>query len=236
MRMCGLDPDHDTGIFVYHLSQLMNLSIVERAGEGYRLTDSGGRIAELISAVERESAFLMERISKERKEVKSVSANINVRWMELEAMFQKGILYNTEEDFVPKMSEEQRKLYEASKEWSRVKQYLLASKEEKPLAHLKVELKYRITAEVEAPRSVKAVKSMEPHLEIEDIALLTTEATEREKAVTVLLEVLEDEGNKVGVKRIWVYKVNADDEAVVSALKERGFQRFATTYIMTKEL
>lgn len=237
MRTCGLDPDHDSGLFVYHLSQLIDLGLVERVGEGYRLTDFGERISELVSTVERESAFLIERIPKEKKEVTEVKGDISIEWFEFDKMVQQGILYETEEDFVPKMSQEQRRIYEVAKQWPKANKYLVALKDERPMAHLRIELKYHITAECEkARRPVRAVKAVEPHLEIEDLGLRTTEAVDREKAVTALLEIVEDEGRDIGVKKIWVYQVNADDKAVVSALKERGFQRFATTYIMTKEL
>jgi len=237
MRLCGLDPDHDSGLFVYHLSQLIDLGIVERVGEGYKLTDFGARIGELILAVERESAFLTEKMPKEEKEVKGMKEDIDVKWMGLDAMVQKGILYNTEDDFVPKMSQEQKQIYETARKWLKVDQYLVAFREEKPLAHLKPDLKYLITAEYEkAPRPVKLVKSVEPQLEIEDIGVRTTKAVDRQNAVIALLRVLEDEGKNIGVKKIWVHKINADDKAVVSVLKERGYQRFATTYIMTKNL
>ncbi|MFB0523346.1 MAG: hypothetical protein ACETV1_06265 [Candidatus Bathyarchaeia archaeon] len=235
--MCGLDPDHDSGLFVYHLSQLIDSGIIKRRGEGYGLTNFGEKASELLLAVERESSFLLERIHREEKEVKEVKEDIDVQWVGPDEMVQRGVLYRTEEDFVPKMSHEQRQIYETAKKWPKSDRYLVASKEEKPLAHLRPELKYRITAECEKfPRPVKVVKAVEPQLEIEDIGLRTTEAVDRKNAVIALLEALEDESRNIGVKRIQVYKVNADDEAVVSALKERGFQRFATTYVMTKNL
>ena len=238
MRLCGLDPDHDSGFFVYHLSKLIELSVVERIGERYGLAGFGERIAELISTVERESAFLTDQVSEEKKEVKEMgNEKVSVEWLKLEDVLQRGILYKTEEDFVPKMSQEQKQTYETAKKWPKGDQYLVASKEEKTLAHLKPELRFDITAECEkVPRPVKVVKAVEPKLEIGGISLRTTDATDRKNAVIALLEVLEDESRNAGVKRIQLYRVNADDEAVVSALEESGFQRFAATYIMTKKL
>jgi len=60
MRICGLNQNYDTGPFAYHLSRLLDLNVIEKAEESYRLTEFGRKIAEFISTVERESLLLLE--------------------------------------------------------------------------------------------------------------------------------------------------------------------------------
>jgi len=41
MLTCGLDPNHDSGLFSYHLNELMKSRIVQRQTDRYELTDLG---------------------------------------------------------------------------------------------------------------------------------------------------------------------------------------------------
>ena len=60
MRVCGLNPNHDTGPFFYHLSILSDAGIIEKIGSEYRLTSFGDTIASFIDSLRRESTFLLE--------------------------------------------------------------------------------------------------------------------------------------------------------------------------------
>lgn len=238
MRICGLNPDHDSGLFVYHLSQLTTLKLIERTGEEYRLSSFGERTADFVSAMERESAFLTENTFEEM-EVKEMSDSIKTEWLNEADMHQKGVIISTEKDFVPKMTEEEMKDYKNVKEWSKINQYLLVSKAEKPIAHLEVDVRYIISAEREnETQPIDRIISIKPYFLIKQIffVLWATNPAEREKAVTALLAEVEEEGRKLGIRKITLYQVNADDKTVISALKQLGYQRFATRYMMTKEL
>lgn len=81
LASCDLDYDHDTGYFYYHLSELMNGRIVEKAGNVYRLTALGQKIAGILSSLEREcSSLLVERT--EGGERNMVIQNLETDWID----------------------------------------------------------------------------------------------------------------------------------------------------------
>jgi len=51
MLDCGLDPGSETGIFLYHLSKLMEESFVEKKKERYRLTKHGNAASRLLQSL-----------------------------------------------------------------------------------------------------------------------------------------------------------------------------------------
>lgn len=72
MVLCGLDPNHSSGLFNYHLSELIRSEIVQKDGEVYHLTDFGLSILGALKGIEAEcSSLLMKKemiVSKEVKE------------------------------------------------------------------------------------------------------------------------------------------------------------------------
>ncbi len=64
MKASGLDPNFDTGQFMYHLSELIKRGIVLKDGECYGLSQFGYKLAKILDTVERECSFLL----KERKD------------------------------------------------------------------------------------------------------------------------------------------------------------------------
>ncbi|MBO3832231.1 MAG: hypothetical protein FGF51_02440 [Candidatus Brockarchaeota archaeon] len=58
VEACGLNPNHDTGQFHYHLSELSRRNIVAKTGNKYCLTQFGFKISRLLEAMEREYSFL----------------------------------------------------------------------------------------------------------------------------------------------------------------------------------
>jgi len=77
MSLCGLEPRHSSGLFNYHLTELINCEVVQKDGEVYRLTDFGFSILNALKKVELEcSSFLMKKevmiASKEVKDMKEV--------------------------------------------------------------------------------------------------------------------------------------------------------------------
>lgn len=58
MEASGLNPNHDTGQFHYHLNELSRRNIVAKTGNKYCLTQFGFKISRLLEAMEREYSFL----------------------------------------------------------------------------------------------------------------------------------------------------------------------------------
>jgi hypothetical protein len=81
LASCDLDYDHDTGYFYYHISELMNGRIIVKAGNAYRLTAFGRKIAGIINSLEREcSSLLVERT--EGGEGNMVIQNLEKEWID----------------------------------------------------------------------------------------------------------------------------------------------------------
>jgi len=81
LASCDLDYDHDTGYFCYHLSELINKRIVEKADNTYRLTAFGQKIAGILNSLEREcSSLLVERT--EGGERKMVIQDLETEWID----------------------------------------------------------------------------------------------------------------------------------------------------------
>ena len=59
LTACGLSYDHDAGHFCYHLSELIEKRIVEKADDAYCLTGFGLKIAEILRSFEKEYVFLV---------------------------------------------------------------------------------------------------------------------------------------------------------------------------------
>jgi len=78
MILCGLDPNHSSGLFNYHLTELIKSEIVQKGGEVYRLTDFGYSILDALKRIEFEcSSFLTEKeVTMMPKEVKKLKAEI----------------------------------------------------------------------------------------------------------------------------------------------------------------
>jgi len=74
MRSCGLNPNHDTGPFGYHLSILVNLNIIEKIEDGYGLTEFGRRITRFMSTVEKESLLLLQTTLRDEAKMKEKEA------------------------------------------------------------------------------------------------------------------------------------------------------------------
>lgn len=68
--LCGLDPNHSSGLFNYHLTELIRSEIVQKDGEVYRLTDFGFSILDALKKIEFEcSSFLKDKEVSKLKEV-----------------------------------------------------------------------------------------------------------------------------------------------------------------------
>ena len=81
MRICGLNPNYDTGPFFYHLSNLSDFNIIEKTDGGYGLTEFGRKIAKFIAIVERESAFLIKSPQANMGGEKATMKDIESKWL-----------------------------------------------------------------------------------------------------------------------------------------------------------
>jgi len=59
MVLCGLDPNHSSGLFNYHLSELIRSEIVRKDGEVYCLTNFGLSILDALKGIELECSSLL---------------------------------------------------------------------------------------------------------------------------------------------------------------------------------
>ena len=79
MVSCGLDPNFDSGLFYYHLSELIERGIVEKDGDVYRLTDFGLVVLKVLKTVRTEySSFTKRKGGKAYKEVKRLEKKVEI--------------------------------------------------------------------------------------------------------------------------------------------------------------
>jgi len=64
MAFCGLNPNYDSGLFYYHLSELIERGIVEKEGGVYRLMNFGHSMHKVIKTLETERPALEEHEEK----------------------------------------------------------------------------------------------------------------------------------------------------------------------------
>jgi len=79
MVSCGLNPNFDSGLFYYHLSELIESQIIEKDGDVYCLTDFGRAILKILKTLESErSSFLIEKEGKVHKKVKKMEKKVEI--------------------------------------------------------------------------------------------------------------------------------------------------------------
>lgn len=75
MVTCGLDPNHDSGLFSYHLNELVKSSIIQRQTDHYNLTDLGRKALSVARSAEAIDQTRQQRgLPMNRKEPKRGSA------------------------------------------------------------------------------------------------------------------------------------------------------------------
>jgi len=91
LASCGLNYDHDTGHFYYHLSELMDKRIVKKVGDAYHLTEFGQKVARILDSLEKECSFLF--LEGNRGEEPRSERSLKTEWTGdgSECLFFKGI-------------------------------------------------------------------------------------------------------------------------------------------------
>jgi len=246
MRACGLNPNCDTGPFFYHLSVLSDSGIVEKKGNDYQLTGLGRTIATLIDSLEREGAFLL-KTDKPREGGQREVEKITAKWLRQSEVRhgEYGILLGGPKK--PSLKPEESPH---------------AVPEDKPrLQDFGKWIESLPRLEIPPPDffghilgfEKNGVKLGSMHIRL---AIGARKGTERVMAIARILSiwVLADGYRQIGetkasalrqmmeeftkqardhhVQTILVDAINAEDEDLVNVLKQLGYERYLTTYMM----
>jgi hypothetical protein len=246
MRGCGLDPNHDTGPFLYHLSILSEAGIVEKKRSKYRLTSFGDTIATFIDSVGREGTFLLKAEKPDRGD-ETRMGRIEAKWLtQPEAQHgEYGILLGGPSktplgpEEVPSTSPEDRpkhkELRALTESLPRLEMppavfpghVLGFEKSGVKLGSIQVHL---CTGNEVGTRKVIAIAR------VLSIWVVDQDCQEiRETRASVLRQMMEEFTRQVKehhVQTIVIERANADDEDLISLLKGLGYERYMTTYLM----
>jgi hypothetical protein len=243
MRACGLDPNFDTGNFSYHLSVLLDSNIVVKKENEYQLTTFGNTIANFLDSLQRESAFLLKTLEP-RKGGEGMMANIEAGWLS-QADMEDGSWW-----FYRPMK---------SQFWEMKKEELLPSEPadephefynwERTLPQPNVPLpnffgyflgfkKDGIKLGAIHVRFCKRVATGMTTAQI--LGLFTVDNNYRDTGISrisMFRQMMEEflrQAKEHKTQSIEMEKVDAEDEDLTSVLKELGFERYQTTYMMQK--
>lgn len=78
MLSCGLDPNYDSGLFYYHLSDLIKSGIVQKEGDVYRLTDFGLAVLRILGSVKSELSSSKKKEGKPEKSLKRPEKKVKI--------------------------------------------------------------------------------------------------------------------------------------------------------------
>lgn len=252
LAACDLDYDHDAGRFYYHLSELINKRIVEKIDEVYQLTEFGSKIAEVLDSIRRECSiiFLEGNIGDKGKvDIRS----LETEWIDYgeEFRFEKktekepmSVGFHTGASELQKIvtekmpnCPERRKIIQFLEEvrsW-KCPRTLLAKDRDMPLgwALVNSEIRWGDKPDMETGEPKPYAKTS---LRIEDITIGPWTKVDRKRVALSILKDLIDKAREVKADDIQLMRVNAEDPALIEALRDLGFERVATNYSMKKTL
>jgi len=245
MRASRLNPNYDTGPFVYHLSSLIDLNIIEKCDGGYELTEFGGKIAEFISTVERESSFLLGSPRSNLGGEKGKMKEIESKWLTDEEFLtgEYGIIlggpYPKSERDIPELSKWMEslptvKFFEAPG----FKTYVLGfEKDGKKLGCMRV----RFTIGAISARFAKSEEDKKKTRGLAFIQLvwvvgkiLKEVGEARASAMKKMMVEFEEIAKEHNIETIVFEDLLADDKEAVDILKGLGYERVFTRYYMRK--
>ncbi len=248
MRACGLNPNYDTGPFYYHLSMLMDAGLVEKIDSEYRLSDPGGIISTLICTLQRESEFLLKPKQKARKEGKKRMSKIEAKWLtQTEAQHgEYGILMGgpSKPPIKPKPQTplEDRPKHKQMLEWRDSLPKLEIPVEAIPylsghvLGFEKEGIKLgsiHIRLSTGNERGTKRVITLANIMSINVVEQNCRRIGEtRTSVLRQMIEEFTKRAKENHIQTIVVERANADDEDLINVLKELGYERYLTTYLM----
>lgn len=241
MWRIGLNPNFDTSIFTYHLHKLVKMHVVAKTDDRYSLTEFGTRLAELVSVLNRESSFLLE---KKRKGGEIMLGDIETKWIFRELGKVKAL--RSERGYVffftgpesmleghPEREEDRKKLSATSQKLKNAVGFFALYSVGKVLGWLIVEPGMSMSSKTEKGE-VGEIKEVRHTLNVKQVGIETTE--DRKTVATRLIGDLLGEAGSLGLNGVEVTNVCAEDEDLVQALRESGFNRILSTYTMKKEL
>lgn len=256
LASCSLDYDHDAGHFYYHLSELMNKQIVKKVGNTYCLTELGSKIAEMLSSIETECSFLFGKRSKGGEREMDIR-KIETGWIEfgelvpiphsLRFIKETGFLGQFPEktcfptkgwDFRNELPDgpERRRLTEFEEEFRSWRGPRTFMAKDKDMILGWAVISYRVAWRIPEKERGDSEIFARTSIVIESLAVAPwTKADRKEVALSLLKELLSFARQKRADK-IQLMNVNADDSAVIEVLRESGFERVATNYLMKKTL
>lgn len=244
MRACGLDPNHDTGPFFYHLSLLTDAGLVEKKDSEYRLTDLGGMGTTLINTLQRETKFLLEQEPIPQKGGGRMN-NIQAKWLtKTEAQHgEYGILVGgprrpptgPEPSAEPEDKPRHRELLAWRDSLPKIEipaevlsgHVLGFEKDGVKLGSIHV--RFTTGSEVGTTRVISLAQIL-------SINVLGQNCQRIRKTRTSVVRQMMEEFTKLAkehnVHTIIVQRANAEDRDLVRVLKELSYERYMTTYLM----
>lgn len=230
LTACGLSYDHDTGHFCYHLSELIEKRIVEKADDAYCLTELGLKIAEMLRSLEKEYVFL---VGKERDEGGEAlkEEEIALDWLDSQDFalrFGKDI-----SDIEAKLPQLEKEGLERFKEWS-------FPSESKRYYHPRFLVARRgnnVLGFVETVGVVVASTAVAATARVLIKRLLVTSPAsvhQRGLIAGLLVRELLRQAEEHGANSVEAIDISAEDEDLLTVFKRLGFERASVGYNLRK--
>ncbi len=246
MRACGLNPNHDTGPFFYHLSMLSGAGMVEKKGNEYRLTSFGNTIAAFVESLHRESRFLLDSEEPEKGSGRRLG-DIQAHWLaQQEAGHgEYGILWGgprrppLKPEETPYAAPEDKPKHEELWEWieslpkltsppAGFSGYVLGF-EKNGVKLGSIHARLSTGSEIGTRKVIAIAKIL-------TISVLSQGCKEiKETRASVIRQMMEEftrQAREHHVQTIVVERASAEDEDLINVLKELGYERYMTTYLM----
>jgi hypothetical protein len=248
MRVCGLDPNFDTGPFYYHLSMLVDAGLVEKVDSEYLLTNLGSTTSTLISTLQRESEFLLEPKPNSGKGGDTTMSRIEAKWLtQAEAQHGEYSILIGGPSRPPIKPELQTTPGDKDKHMKMLEWRDSLPKMEVPAEAIPYLSGYVLGFEQEGvklgsihirlstgnERGTKRVITLANIMSINILEQNCRKIGEtRASVIRQMIEEFTKKAKEHHIQTIVVERVNADDEDLVNVLKEMDYERYMTTYLM----
>ena len=230
LTACGLSYDHDAGHFCYHLSELIEKRIVEKADDAYCLTGFGLKIAEMLRSLEKEYVFLVgEEQDEGGEDVREEEIALNwLSWQDFVLRFGKDI-----SDIEAKLPQLEKEDLEKFKEWSFPSEsrryyhprFLVARRGDNVLGFVET-----VGVVVASTAVAAAARVLIKRLLITGPALLH----QRGLIAGLLLRELLRQAEEHGANSVEAINISAEDEELLTVFKRLGFERASVGYNLRK--
>jgi DNA-binding HxlR family transcriptional regulator len=238
MGACSLDYDHDAGHFNYHLSELLQRSIVDKKGSYYFLTAQGKKLAEMIEYLDKESSYLFPQVKNGGGKMKTKLA---VEW----APQDRTRFKKTPGGPLPELVKEMTDKIPEGAQRDKVIKYVKSAVQNPDLKVLQVKEGDKIQGWVILTAGVNWNDTVDKtgKKTYSPITFLTTDflmaggwVKNRKEVAKVLLDELLERADEIGTDIIQFTRITAGDSDIIQALQEKGFERISTSYTMQRAL